>query len=52
MRRSRYVLLCDPPTTLAQPLLAQLLLDPGTTLRGFWHRAGFGEMTLQQLVDG
>jgi membrane protein len=48
----RYVLLCDPTTTLAQPLLAQLLLDPGTTLRGFWHRAGFGEMTLQQLVDG
>ena len=48
----RYVLLCDPPTTLAQPLLAQLLLDPGTTLRAFWHRAGFGEMTLQQLVDG
>ena len=49
---ARYVLLCDPATTAAQPLLAQLLLDPGTTLRGFWQRAGFAEMTLHDLVEG
>jgi membrane protein len=49
---ARYVLLCEPATTPAQPLLTQLLLDPGATLRGFWQRAGFGELTLQQLVEG
>jgi membrane protein len=49
---ARYVLLCEPATTPAQPLLTQLLLDPGTTLRGFWQRAGFAEMTLHDLVEG
>lgn len=48
---ARYVLLCDPATTLAQPLLAQVLLDPTPTLRGFWQHAGFGEITLQQLIQ-
>ncbi len=49
---ARYVLLCDPASTPAQPLLAQVLLDPSPTLRGFWQHAGFGQMTLQQLIQG
>jgi membrane protein len=48
----RYVLLSEPATTRAQPLLAALLLDPTPALRGFWHRASFGEMTLQDLLEG
>jgi membrane protein len=48
---ARYVLLCDPVTTPAQPLLAQVLLDPSPTLRGFWQQAGFGQMTLQQVIQ-
>ena len=47
----RHVLLCDPAHTPAQPLLAALLLDPAPALRGFWQRAGFGSMTLADLVD-
>lgn len=47
----RYVLLADPANTLAQPLLAALLLDPRPVLRGFWQRARFSEMTLQELIE-
>jgi len=47
----RYVLLCDPHSTPAQPLLASLLLEPTPALRGFWQRASFGEMTLQELIS-
>lgn len=46
----RYVLLCDPHATPAQPLLAALLLDPSPAMQGFWQRARFGEMTLQELL--
>jgi membrane protein len=49
---ARYVLLCDPARTLAQPLLAQLLMEPVPALRGFWQRAGFAEITLRELVEG
>ncbi len=48
---ARYVLLADPETTTAQPLLAQTLLDPSPSLRGFWQRASFGEMTLADLLQ-
>jgi membrane protein len=48
----RHVLLADPASTKAEPLLALLLLDPGVALRGFWQRAGFGEMSLAQLIEG
>jgi len=48
---ARYVLLCDPGTTPAAPMLSQLLLEPAPTLRRFWQRAGFGEMTLRELID-
>ncbi|HEX6705902.1 MAG TPA: YihY family inner membrane protein [Albitalea sp.] len=47
----RYVLLCDPATTKAAPLLSQLLLEPGLALRRFWQRAGFAEMTLRELIE-
>jgi len=48
---ARHVLLCDPATTRAEPLLAQLLLDPSPALRSFWQRAGFDTMTLKELLD-
>lgn len=48
---ARYVLLAEPDTTLAQPLVAELLLDPAPNLRGFWDKAGFGRMTLQELLE-
>jgi membrane protein len=47
----RFVLLCDPARTPAQPLLALLLLEPSPASRGLWRRAGFDTMTLQELLD-
>ena len=47
----RYVLLCDVSTTPAQALLASLLLTPAAALTGFWRRAGFAEMTLDELLQ-
>jgi membrane protein len=47
----RYVLLCDPATTNAAPIVAQLLIEPAPTLRRFWQRAGFGRMSLRELID-
>ena len=47
----RYVMLCDPAATKAQPLMARLLLEPSTPLQGFWRRAGFDAMTVQQLIE-
>lgn len=46
----RHVLLCEPGTTRAEPLLMHLLLDPGTALQPFWRRAGFDTLTLQELM--
>ena len=47
----RFVLLCDPAHTPAQPLLSQFLLEPSAQARGLWHRAGFDVMTLQELLE-
>jgi membrane protein len=47
----RFVLLCEPSRTPAQPLLSQLLLEPSPASRGLWQRAGFDTMTLQELLD-
>ena len=47
----RFVLLCSPETTPAQPLLSQLLLEPSASSRGLWERAGFDTMTVQALLD-
>lgn len=46
----RYVLLCDLERTPAQPLLAQLLLEPSPVSRGLWQRAGFDTMTVGELL--
>jgi len=46
----RFVLLCEPASTPAQPLLAQLLIEPSAESRGLWRRAGFDMMTLQELL--
>lgn len=48
---ARHVLLAEPEHTLAQPLVAELLLDPAPDLRGFWDKAGFGRMTLKDLLE-
>ncbi|HEX3139122.1 MAG TPA: YihY family inner membrane protein [Rhizobacter sp.] len=47
---ARYVLLCDPAVTPAQPLLARVLLEPAPVLDLFWRRAGFDGMTLQEMI--
>lgn len=47
----RLVLLADPDFTPAQPLMAALLLEPTVTVRAFWQRAGFADITLRQLLD-
>ncbi|CAN5599442.1 YihY family inner membrane protein [soil metagenome] len=46
----RYVLLCDPATTPAQPLLARLLLDLTPSVSSFWVKAGFDRMTVADLL--
>ena len=48
---ARYVLLCDPAATPAEPLIVALLVQPMATLRAFWQRAGFAEMTLDELIS-
>jgi len=47
---ARYVLLCDPAATLAEPLLAKLLLDPAPDLAATWKRAGFDAVRLDELI--
>jgi membrane protein len=50
---ARHVLLCDPARTTIEPLVALLLLQPAppmSTLRPFWERAGFAEMTLEEAI--
>jgi len=36
---SRYLLLADPATTLLEPLMQQLLLDPAPSLKKLWEKA-------------
>ena len=49
-RGSRYVMLCDPATTLAEPLVASLLLDPAPDLAALWQRADFARMRLAEIL--
>ena len=44
------MLLRDPATTLAEPLLAKLLLDPTPDLGAFWHGAGFAKLTIADVI--
>ena len=47
---ARYVLLCDPAETKAEPLISLLLMTPTPSLRAFWQRAGFAELTLKEMI--
>jgi membrane protein len=47
---ARYVLLCDPQTTPAQPLLAQVLLDPSPAVKAFWEHARFSQLRLRDIL--
>jgi membrane protein len=46
----RFVLLCDPATVRAEPLLAKLLLDPAPDLAPFWSEARFAQLRLADLL--
>ncbi len=47
----RHVLLAEPATTNAQPLIAAFLLDPSPVVRGFWRRTALAELTIEQLIE-
>ena len=46
----RHVLLVDPDKTLAEPLIAALLLDPSPDLGPFWKEARFDQLKLAELL--
>jgi membrane protein len=46
----RYVLLCDPVTTPAAPLLSATLVDPALELKHFWQRARFDHLLLGDVL--
>lgn len=48
---ARYVLLCDPETTPAKPLLEQVLLDPAPAVRAFWEHARFSDLKLKDVIQ-
>jgi membrane protein len=47
---ARLVLLCDPATTLAAPLVDTLLLQPGPASQAFRQRAGIDRAVLRDLL--
>jgi membrane protein len=47
---ARYVLLCDPETTPAQPMLERALLDHSPSIDAFWRKASFDHLTLRDLI--
>ena len=51
-RGGRFVLLCDPDTTLMAPLVGAVLLRPDGFTQSFWSRGGFDRMTLSQALNG
>ena len=48
---ARYVLLADPASTAAEPMLAALLLEPAPDLGPFWKQARFDQLTLGELLN-
>ena len=46
----RYVLLCEPATTLAQPLITATLLTESASVMGFWRHARLDLLTLKDLM--
>ena len=49
-RPIRYVLLVEPDKTLAEPLIATMLLDPAPDLGPFWKQARFDQLRLAELL--
>jgi membrane protein len=47
---ARYVLLCDPVRTLAEPLFSHVLLGPSATVTGFWQQARLDRILLQDIL--
>lgn len=47
---TRYLLLADPPTTLLEPLVRQLLLQPSQASQRLWSGARLGVLTLQEVL--
>ena len=47
----RHVLLCDPKTTVATPLIDRLLLVPEPATLAFRRQAGLGGLRLAELID-
>ena len=46
----RHVLLCDPATTPAAPLISALLLAQSTDSDAFWRNAAFDQLQLCDLL--
>lgn len=46
----RYVLLIDPRTTLVEPLVQRLLLQPSEAVQPLWQRAQLDVMTVAELI--
>jgi len=47
----RFVLLCDPDTTIMAPMVGRLLLKPDGFTQGFWSAARLDDMTLRQTLE-
>lgn len=47
---ARYLLLVEPDKTLAEPLIAAMLLDPSPDVGPFWQKARFDQLTLAALL--
>jgi membrane protein len=47
----RFVLIVDPASTHAAPLIERLLVEPVAVARGFWRHARLGELTLAELLE-
>jgi len=47
---ARYVLLCDPVRTRAEPLFSRVLLEPSPAVASFWQHAGLERITLQDIL--
>jgi membrane protein len=47
---ARFVLMCDPAATPAEPLLSRLLIEPLPALQGLRQRSGLDRMTLAEML--
>jgi membrane protein len=47
---ARFVLMCEPASTSAEPLLSRLLIEPLPALAGLRQRSGLDRMTLADLL--